>query len=251
MLGSCGRATTESCTRDSVVVRAQLKSNSKYAISLEDNVNKFIFMCGLLALACGGGSDGGDTSAATGSEGEACYPNGTCDGGLSCLSKRCVATGTGGAPGAAGSAPSNTAGASPITAGAGPVGGGGAGPAAGGASGGATSTPTCTHKNLTNSTAPEKVNAAFCVGLGFSDNYACQFYPSSDETRCIGSTTSYVVSYSETSNGTRGDIYDLSNNEHFGVLDQSLTTGAYEIYLDNGATASCAVNGDVATFCTP
>jgi hypothetical protein len=47
------------------------------------------------APGCGGGASGGER--------QACYPNDTCNAGLVCLSRICVAPGSGGTGGGAGS----------------------------------------------------------------------------------------------------------------------------------------------------
>src|SRR5258708_33314463 len=44
-------------------------------------------ICAGALLACGGG---GDNAAVAGGEGSQCYPNGTCNPGLTCLSTFCV-----------------------------------------------------------------------------------------------------------------------------------------------------------------
>jgi hypothetical protein len=206
-------------------------------------MGKYILAVGVLALGCSS-SDGGAKAMPVGSEGEACYANGTCDSGLACFSKLCVidsehpdAAGGNNAGGPDSAGANSTAGASDR----------GGAPAAG-SGGGTPPESTCVHRNVTNGTAPEKVNAAFCVGLGLDDNYSCTFNPSASETRCIGATTSYVVVYSDTDNGTLGDIYDLSNNKHIGTVVQG-ASGAFEIVMDTGMTGACVVNGDVATLC--
>ena len=88
-------------------------------------------------LGCGSATGG------TGGLRQACYANGTCNAGLSCLSETCVSTSdagaSGGAGGAAGasSATGGAAGASSATGGAAGGGhGGGGGAATGGAAGG-------------------------------------------------------------------------------------------------------------------
>ena len=216
----------------------------------------FALACTLLiATGCSGSVEGQDGASQDGREGEACYPNGTCDSGLSCLSKLCVALNNNGGSGSGGSGASG----SPATAGSGSVAGtgsvAGSGPSGAGTSGsgvgGSPSAPECHTVHVTNATASERVNAALCVGFGFDDHYSCTYMPTADETRCIGAASAYVVVYTETNNGTVGDIYALSSKAHFGVLFQATETGEFEIYLDSGATASCVINGDIGRFCTP
>jgi hypothetical protein len=195
-------------------------------------MGRLVFVLGLLMLACGSSDgEGPPMRPATGTEGEACYANGTCNQGLSCLSKLCVST-VAGASGSGGT--TSTSGGAPGTSGSGGISGSGA--------------PTCFHASVTNSTAGEKVNAAFCFGLGEKDTYSCAFNPAANETRCIGSNSSYVVTYTETANGTVGDIYDLNGGQHIATVVQG-PTGSYDIKLDSGGTGSCVVNGDVATLC--
>ena len=86
----------------------------------------------IVALGCGGSS-----GAAPGSERGACFPNATCDQGLTCLSNFCVRVDVDGASGASGSAGAggNAAGAGGV-AGAGGTGGSSGGAATGGSTGG-------------------------------------------------------------------------------------------------------------------
>jgi hypothetical protein len=104
--------------------------------------------------------------------------------------------------------------------------------------------------SVTNSVAGEKTNAAYCFGLGFDDSYACTFNAASNSTTCRGTTTAYVVQYRETSNGTVGDVFDLSNQQNMGSVVQG-PTGSYDITFAIGKQGSCVVNGDVATLCVP
>jgi hypothetical protein len=57
-------------------------------------VHRVVILLALLAAACGGGS----SSAPAGTETGPCYPNGTCNAGLLCLSNLCVRPGDGGIP---------------------------------------------------------------------------------------------------------------------------------------------------------
>jgi hypothetical protein len=63
-------------------------------------------VCVLLALGLAVGCGGGSQSGCTGAERCSCYPNNTCNAGLTCLSDVCVdsPTGAGGAAGATGAA---------------------------------------------------------------------------------------------------------------------------------------------------
>jgi len=190
----------------------------------------------LTTFGCSSSDDKEEQPAPTmGTEGAACYPNGTCDAGLSCLSALCVAAGAGGSGSTNGGSSSGT----------GPT----AGAAQGGTGGvGGTGETECFTRDVTNSAASEKVNAAFCFGIPIDDLYSCSFNATANETRCIGAKSSYVVVYSETDNGTVGDIYDLDGGEHLGTVIQA-ATGQYEIASDGGVTGSCIVNGDIATLC--
>jgi hypothetical protein len=130
---------------------------------------------------------------------------------------------------------------------------GGAEPTAGGSHGGTggtggTDDPKCYTRPVANSTAGEKVNAALCFGVPLDDRYACQFNAAANETRCIGATSAYVVVYSQTADGTLGDIYDLDTGEHLGIVFQA-SSGEYRLEIDTGAKAFCVVNGDIATLC--
>jgi hypothetical protein len=109
--------------------------------------------------------------------------------------------------------------------------------------------PQCRSVDVTNAFAGEKVDAALCFGLGYDDAYACRFVPATNSTTCEGAGgTRYVVEYSETSDGTVGEVFDLFDGGHLGSVVQG-RTGFYEIAVDSGASASCAINGDVATLC--
>jgi len=120
-------------------------------------------VCGVVAaIGCGGGGGGGGTGGTTGAggagacsrgnEGCDCYPNGTCNGSLTCLSNLCVSlTGTAGTGGsAAGSAGTTGSGGSTAGTGgsatgtAGTTGSGGSGPGGTTGSGG---TGACTTGN--------------------------------------------------------------------------------------------------------
>lgn len=69
---------------------------------------------GLQTLACSSGDGGGTTSTKDpeGAEGDLCYPNGTCDAGLTCLSKLCVVASAGGSSGTGGTGATAGTGAS-------------------------------------------------------------------------------------------------------------------------------------------
>jgi hypothetical protein len=84
--------------------------------------------------------------------------------------------------------------------------------------------------DLTNSAASEKVNAVFCVGIGFNDQYSRSYWAPADETRCIGATSAYVVAYTETNYGTVGDVYDFNTQGYPGVFVRA-ATGEYDIAL--------------------
>lgn len=89
----------------------------------------FVVACGSSGGADSGNpsSNGGSTSAAPGNQGGPCYPNSTCNSGLTCASNICVRLGgTGGAPNQAG------AGGAPPAAGGSPPGAGGFTPSTGG-----------------------------------------------------------------------------------------------------------------------
>src|SRR4051794_7319197 len=116
----------------------------------------FALACTLLiATGCSGSVEGQDGTSQDGREGEACYPNGTCDRGLSCLSKLCVALNDNGGAASGGSGASG----SPATAGSGAV--AGSAPSGAGSSGsgvgGNPSAPECTSVHVTNGTASEKL----------------------------------------------------------------------------------------------
>jgi hypothetical protein len=75
----------------------------------------------------GVGGAGGNDASAMGGEGQPCYPNDTCNAGLSCLSNLCVDAGSGGTAGAAGAGGSaGSSGASGTGGTAGAAGSGGA-----------------------------------------------------------------------------------------------------------------------------
>lgn len=117
----------------------------------------------ILAVACGssgsGGSgnpssNGGSTSASPGNEGGPCYPNSTCNAGLTCASNLCVRLGggTGGSPGVGGimgngGVPIGSGGVGPtggLPGSGGIVGAGGIPPGTGGQVGGTGGAATCT-----------------------------------------------------------------------------------------------------------
>jgi hypothetical protein len=117
----------------------------------------------------------------------------------------------------------------------------------------------CVTRDITNAAASEKVNAAFCFGLGFDDTFSCTYNPTADETRCLGTTTAYVVVHMQTADDVTGavieddfervgDVYDLSDGAHMAIVYQ-LRTDAFSLELDSGQTGACVVNGDVATLC--
>ena len=189
----------------------------------------------------------------TGAEGQLCYPNSTCDAGLECRSKRCVAeeapTGGGDVGGSGGAASGGTS-PSVNTGGGGAAAGSSSTPNGGhpGASGSSGSGPVCVTVDVTNATAPEKVNAAFCFGIGLDDKFSCVYNSAADETRCLGERLAYVVVYMQTDDGTVGDIYNLDTGKHIGTVVQA-STGEFVITLDSDATASCVISGDIARFC--
>src|SRR4051812_14572120 len=80
--------------------------------------------------------------------------------------------------------------------------------------GGSPSQPKCRTVQVTNAVGAEKLNAAFCFGLGFTDNYHCTYAPANNTTTCTGSQSGFVVHYRETSSGTVGDVTDLSNGQN-------------------------------------
>jgi len=116
--------------------------------------------------------------------------------------------------------------------------------------GGSSPQPKCRTVQVTNAVGAEKLNAAFCFGLGFTDNYHCTYAPANNATTCTGSQSGFVVHYRETSNGTVGDVTDLSNGQNVGSIVQG-PTGSFDISVVNGAQGSCVINGDVARLCVP
>ncbi len=109
------------------------------SVSVTRAIGRSTILVGLaLLLGCGGSSGG------QGGERQACYPNGTCNVGLTCASQVCVNLGTGGQGGASGASggagQGNQAGGNGAggQADGGPAGSGGRGPGGTGGAGGTT-----------------------------------------------------------------------------------------------------------------
>jgi hypothetical protein len=135
--------------------------------------------------------------------------------------------GSGGTPSTAGTSGSHVAGS----------------PGSGGAAG-----PTCAQGTLKNSAAAEKVIAASCFGIGVGGDFTCSYLASLDQTDCYGSSDSFYVSFSETSGGTVGDIYDALTDTYLGSVVQN-AAGDYEFELADATKATCSVKGNIATLC--
>ena len=112
----------------------------------------FVFFGFLLAIgelaSCS--SSGGHSGTGAGGEGQACYPNGTCNAGLTCASHLCVrlpdagaSGGASGSSGTGGASGSGTGGSGGGASGAGGKDAGGGGGAAGATDAGDASTPVC------------------------------------------------------------------------------------------------------------
>ena len=165
--------------------------------------------------ACGGAGD-------VGASGGECFPDRTCGSGLWCSSDFTCVGGTGGAGGGTGGA-------------------GGGGPAP---------EPTCRSVTLTNTSAGDKTNAAFCIGLGYPlDSYSCTYDSTQDVTDCEGEESSYYVDWEETDDGTVGIAFDGFDDTPIAAVSQS-ASGDFVIFFDALDLAGvCAVSGDTAQLC--
>lgn len=144
-----------------------------------------VSICTVALLGSCGGNTSGNSVSSLGSEGQHCYPNGTCNGGLSCLSNLCVDAGAGGNGGAGVDASFGTGG-TPNSAGASGAGGGAGGTSgAGGASGGSGGTAGSAGAATGGSGgAPDPCNSMTCLAPGQCVNGVCQCPYA--ETYCSG-----------------------------------------------------------------
>ncbi len=105
--------------------------------------------------------------------------------------------------------------------------------------------PVCRTVSVQNAAAGEKINAAFCIGMAYTDAFACNFYPADDATECVGQSGTFIVWYDPS---TRGEARDAVTDEYIAEVVQG-ATGAFEIVWADGTSGTCTVVGDVATLC--
>lgn len=101
----------------------------------------------------------------------------------------------------------------------------------------------CRTVELINQNAGEKVNSAMCFGLAYDDSFSCAFYSLDNITECIGFSSIFVVVWF---GNDFGEVY--SGETYLADVIQG-STGAFEIYWEDGDTAFCSVTGDVARLC--
>jgi hypothetical protein len=109
----------------------------------------------------------------------------------------------------------------------------------------APSEPLCRTVPVRDGAAVEKVNAAFCVGMAYDDEFSCLYYPDIDTAACRGAELGYNVVYAFDQSG---DVIDVATDESIALLYQG-ADGAFVIEWADGAEGRCTVVGDVATLC--
>lgn len=110
--------------------------------------------------------------------------------------------------------------------------------------------PECRSVTVSNTSASEKTNAAFCFGLAYpEDNYGCQYDSDGDVTHCDGDETGYYVEWSETPEGTVGLVYDVYDDSFLGGVSQDTDGDFVLVFTALELTGLCTVAGETAQLC--
>lgn len=144
--------------------------------------------------------------------------------------------GSGGAPGRGGAPSSGGAPSTPGTGGSPGTGAAGGGPS-----------QNCDQTTLPSGDYGEKTIVGICFAILW-DGLTCSFDPSLDETDCLGDNNSFYIVYSETADGTQGDIYDLATDTHLGITYQDADEN-YQYELITGSSLTCYVTANTARLC--
>lgn len=139
-----------------------------------------------------------------------------------------------------------------------PKGGSGGTPSSGGAptnpgkggmpgTGGSGPSQSCDQTTLPSGDYGEKTVVGICFSILW-DGLTCTYDASADETDCIGDSNSFYIAFSETPDGTQGDIYDLATDTHIGIAYQD-SDGNYQYETLTGASLTCYVTASTAQLC--